>query len=110
MAFVIDRPGEWGVVVRVTSMCDGYEHLVADEVMTPGSAGRYVALCGQGMWAAGLACPAGPPCPGCLKIRRAAVAERGRTRQAGVWARLVARLRQARVRGQHRRVHRRRRR
>ncbi len=35
----------------VTSVRDGLEHLVADEVMTHWSAGRYVAVGGREMWA-----------------------------------------------------------
>ena len=112
MASVIDRPEERGVVLRVTSMRGGYEHLVAEEAMLPGSAGRYVALCGHGVWAAVLTCPPGPPCSRCLAVRRAAVAEKEKRmkRQAGVWARLVARLKPARSGGQHRPVRRRKRR
>lgn len=102
MAAMTDRSGELGVVLRVTSMRGGYEHLVAEEAMTPESAGRYVALCGHGVWAAVLACPAGPPCSKCSAVRRAAVAAERKKRQRGVWARLVARLRRARSGGQHR--------
>lgn len=55
-------------MLAVTSVRDGYEHLVAEEAMTPGSAGRYLAMCGHAVWAAVLACPAGPPCAQCVTI------------------------------------------
>jgi hypothetical protein len=84
------------VVLRVTCARDGREHLVAEELMTPGSAGRYVALCGHRLLAAVLACPPGPSCPTCVAVRKAAVADGRRSRRTdrpGVWARLGARLR-----------------
>ncbi|MGH4014769.1 MAG: hypothetical protein ACRDSL_12755 [Pseudonocardiaceae bacterium] len=56
-------------VLGVTCARDGREHLVADEAMTPHSTGRYPALCGHGVWAAVLACPAGPPCRRCAAVR-----------------------------------------
>lgn len=80
----------------VTSVRDGFEHLVDDATMTPGSAGRYVALCGCGVWAAALVCPPGPRCPACTAIRDSVPLGRQRHRrtdQRGVWARLIARLR-----------------
>ncbi|MFN2494442.1 MAG: hypothetical protein ABR608_00825 [Pseudonocardiaceae bacterium] len=82
------------VVLRVTCARDGREHLVADEAMTAGSAGRYRALCGDGVWAAVLACPAGPPCPTCMATRRMGMAdERGNRRRVVVWIRWLVRLR-----------------
>lgn len=62
--------GARAVVLGVTCGRDGYEHLVADEAMTPGCAGRYPAICGHRVWAAVLACPSGPPCPACVAVRR----------------------------------------
>lgn len=56
-------------VMAVTSTRDGHEHLVAEEAITPSSAGHYPALCGHPIWAAVLACPAGPPCPRCAAVR-----------------------------------------
>ncbi|MGH3937587.1 MAG: hypothetical protein ACRDTG_02985 [Pseudonocardiaceae bacterium] len=91
------------VVLRVTCGRDGYEHLVADEAIAPGCAGRYPAICGHRVWAAVLACPAGPPCPRCVVARRASTADEQRGRQRGVWVRLLTRLR-GRRRTAHRRV------
>lgn len=59
------------VVLPVTSAHDGLEHLVAEHMMTIGNAGRYTGLCGRRVWAAVLACPPGPPCPGCIAVRYA---------------------------------------
>lgn len=59
-----DERRAWRIfAVPVTSTRDGFEHLVADTEMAPGSAGRYVALCGRSVWAAALVCPPGPRCP-----------------------------------------------
>ncbi|MFN2496990.1 MAG: hypothetical protein ABR608_13955 [Pseudonocardiaceae bacterium] len=41
-----------GRVLRVSCGRDGREHLVAETVMTPHSAGHYPALCGHPVWAA----------------------------------------------------------
>lgn len=83
------------LVLRVTCARDGREHLVAEELMTPGSAGRYVALCGHRLLAAVLACPPGPSCPTCIAVHKAATGGRRsrRTDRPGVWACLNARLR-----------------
>jgi len=86
-------------VLPVTCARDGREHLVPEELMTPGSAGRYVALCGHRLLAAVLACPPGPSCRSCIAVRRAAVAggrKSRRTDRPGMWARLVAWLRRQR--------------
>ncbi|MGH3901988.1 MAG: hypothetical protein ACRDTA_27800 [Pseudonocardiaceae bacterium] len=53
----------------MTSARDGFEHLVAESAMTPGSAGRYVAGCGRVVWAAALASPPRPRCPACVTVR-----------------------------------------
>lgn len=85
--------------VPVTSAGDGFEHLVAEATMTPGNAGSYVAVCGRRMWAAALACPAGPRCSDCLAVTHADPAGRARHRRrdrSGVWARLTALLRHPR--------------
>lgn len=77
------------VAVPVTSVRDGFEHLVADAAMTPGSAGRYVALCGRAVLAAALACPPGPRCSACVAARTADPVRqrrRHRRRRLGVWA------------------------
>ncbi|MGH3815520.1 MAG: hypothetical protein ACRDUV_24230 [Pseudonocardiaceae bacterium] len=83
------RRGLRTVAVPVTSARDGFEHLVADAAMTPGSAGRYVSLCGRSVWAAALACPPGPRCPACVAARTpdpAMQRRRHRQRRPGVWA------------------------
>ncbi|HET9118300.1 MAG TPA: hypothetical protein VFN75_09565 [Pseudonocardiaceae bacterium] len=83
-------------VVPVTSALDGFEHLVADAAMAPGNAGRYAALCGRDMWAAALACPAGPRCLACVVAHDADGADRRRHRRTirrGTWARLASLLR-----------------
>lgn len=91
-------PGRRVVVVPVTSVRDGLEHLVADEAMTPGSAGRYVASCGDVVWAAALACPPGPRCPACVAARTPDPAS-GRRRHCqhrpgvGAWWNLILRRR-----------------
>lgn len=77
---------QWTIVFPVTSMRGGYEHLVPEQAMIPGSAGRYAALCEHIVWATALACPAGPPCQRCAAIRGAG------TKKPGVWARLAARF------------------
>lgn len=80
-------------VLPVTSARDGLEHLVAEHLMTIGTAGRYPGLCGCQVWAAALVCPPGPPCPGCLAVRGTSV--RGgrqrnqRTHRRGRWTRLT---------------------
>lgn len=89
------EPEGQGTVLRVTSTRDGREHLVAEEAMTPGSTGRYVAMCGHGVWAAVLTCPPGPPCSDCIVAANRdaeAVRRRHRTDRPGMWARLTARL------------------
>lgn len=78
------------VVLPVTCARDGREHLVAEDEMVPGKAGRYTTVCGHRMLAAVLACPPGPPCPRCVTIYSAEVRSR-RTNRPGVWARLAAR-------------------
>lgn len=78
--------------VRVTSALDGLEHLVAEEAMAPGNAGRYVALCGCDVWAAALAAPAGTRCSVCVARHNADAADGPRHRRPsrrGAWARLV---------------------
>jgi hypothetical protein len=77
------------VVLPVTSAHDGLEHLVAEHMMTIGSAGRYPGLCGRRVWAAALACPAGPPCPRCTAVRDTSVLSARRTRRR-IWTRLTA--------------------
>ncbi|MGQ0776930.1 MAG: hypothetical protein ACT4NY_21350 [Pseudonocardiales bacterium] len=85
----------------MTSARDGREHLVAQEAMTPGSAGRYAALGGHRAWAAALACPAGPPCRACFAVGAAYAAgaqrRRRRQRQTGMRAWLNRLRRHARV-------------
>ncbi|MGH3924080.1 MAG: hypothetical protein ACRDTT_14635 [Pseudonocardiaceae bacterium] len=86
-------PGDQAL--RVTSVRDGREHLVAQEAMTPGSSGRYPALCGHQVWAAALACPAGLPCPACSTVGTpypARERRRHRRRRTGSWT-WLARLR-----------------
>lgn len=85
--------------LRVTSARDGREHLVTQEAMTPGSAGRYPALCGRQVWAAALTCPVGPPCRDCFAVGTAYAAgrRRHRQRQTGVWAWLKRLRRRART-------------
>ena len=66
-----------------------------------GSAGRYVALCGDAVWAVALACPPGPRCPVCVAARTPDPASERhchRQHQPGVWAWLNL------VRGRHHRV------
>ncbi|HKR49589.1 MAG TPA: hypothetical protein VJT72_08405 [Pseudonocardiaceae bacterium] len=84
------------ITVLVTSVRDGFEHLVDDAAMTAENAGRYVALCGHAVQAAALVCPPGPPCQTCAAVRNAVAAggrRHRRTDQHGMWARLTARLR-----------------
>lgn len=92
-----DRRWAWRTVaVPVTSDRDGFEHLVAESAMTPGSAGRYVACCGRVVWAAALACPPGPRCPACVAVRNADAARAGRRRrQQWAWLTLVRRRQRA---------------
>jgi hypothetical protein len=71
--------------VAVTSVRDGFEHLVAYEAMTLGNAGRYVALCGCAVLAAALACPPGRPCRTCVAVRTSDAASRRRQRRVGMW-------------------------
>ncbi len=61
------------VVLPLTSALDGLEHLVAEHLMTISNVGRYPGLCGGRVWAAVRACPAGPPCPGCIAVRDTSV-------------------------------------
>lgn len=77
------------VVLPVTSAHDGLEHLVAEDMMTIGNAGRYTGLCGRRVWAAVRACPAGPPCPGCIAVRDTSVLG-GRRNRRGMWTRLTS--------------------
>lgn len=95
-----DEGRAWRTIAfPVTSTGDGFEHLVADTEMTPGSAGRYVALCGRSVWAAALACPPGPRCPACITMHNTVQGGRQRHRRTdrrGVWARLTGRLRHPR--------------
>ncbi|MGQ0778504.1 MAG: hypothetical protein ACT4NY_29525 [Pseudonocardiales bacterium] len=89
------------VALSVTCGRDGREHLVAEEAMTIGSAGRYPALCGHAVWAVALACPAGPPCRACAAIRNPDTPSARRYRRKhrpGVWARLAAWLNRVRLR------------
>lgn len=90
-----DRQPPSAVVLPVTCARDGREHLVAEDEMAPGSAGRYMTLCGHRMLAAVLACPPGPPCPQCIKVHTPAARNR-RANRPGVWARLTAWLTPAR--------------
>lgn len=81
------------VVLPVTSARDGREHLVAEHLMTIGSAGRYPALCGHRVWATALACPSGPPCRACLAVRNPRSSGRRRhrrTSQLRVWNRFAS--------------------
>lgn len=87
------------VMFPVTSTRDGFEHLVAEEAMTPANGGRYVAMCGCAIQTAALACPPGPRCPACTAVRNAVPVGRQRHRrtdQRGAWARLTALLRHPR--------------
>lgn len=86
-----DRQPPWAVVLPVTCARDGREHLVAEDAMVPGNAGRYTTVCGHRMLAAVLACPPGPPCPDCVTIYSAEVRGR-RANRPGVCARLATRL------------------
>jgi len=89
MTITRNEHAEGDHAVRVTSVGDGREHLVAQEAITPGSAGQYPALCGRQVWAAALACPAGLPCRACFAVGTAYVAgsrRRRRQHQTGVWA------------------------
>jgi hypothetical protein len=82
--------------VPVTSVRDGFEHLVAEAAMTRRNAGRYVALCGRAVWATALVRPPGPPCPACFPVRKTVPARgrhRRRANQRGAWARMTALLR-----------------
>lgn len=87
-----DDDQQWVMVLPVTSAHDGLEHLVAEDMMIIGSAGRYTGLCGRRVWAAALACPAGPPCPSCITVRDTSVLGGRRNRRRhrrGMWARLT---------------------
>lgn len=79
------------VVLPVTCARDGREHLVTEDEMVPGNAGRYMTLCGQRILAAVLACPPGPRCPHCIRVHTAAARNR-RANRPGAWARLTTRL------------------
>lgn len=97
-----ERPTRRAVAVTVTCARDGREHVVADEAMTPGNAGRYLALCGWPVWTAALVCPPGPRCSACVAVRAADLgsARRRRRRGFGVWAWLrPVRRRQRRAAG-----------
>lgn len=75
--------------VDVTSARNRVEHLVREEAMTPRSAGCYVAVCGDPVQAAALACPPGPRCRTCLAVREAHARDqrrRHRQRPPGRWA------------------------
>ncbi|MGH3845010.1 MAG: hypothetical protein ACRDS0_26775 [Pseudonocardiaceae bacterium] len=89
------RRARRAVAVPVTGALDGFEHLVAEEAMAPGNAGRYATLCGREVWAAALAAPAGLRCPACATIHNGDAVDRPRhsrpTRRA--WTRLVGLLR-----------------
>jgi hypothetical protein len=81
------------VVLPVTSAHDGLEHLVAEDMMTIGNAGRYTGLCGRRVLAAALACPAGPPCSSCIAVRDTFVfgdRRNRRTHRHGLWTRLIS--------------------
>lgn len=83
------------VAVPVTSVRDGFEHLVAEKPIALGNTGRYVALCGRIVWAAALASPAGPRCPACVAVHSVDAVHGPRHRRAsrrGAWARLVGLL------------------
>lgn len=72
----------------VTSVGDGRRAWRTDG-MTPGSAGRYVALCGHAVWAAALVCPPGPRCRACVAARTpepASARRHRREQRPGVWA------------------------
>lgn len=87
-----DDESRRGLVLPVTSAHDGLEHLVAEDMMTIGNAGRYTGLCGRRVWAAVLACPPGPPCPGCIAVRYARLPGRRRNHRTGrhrMWPRLT---------------------
>ena len=87
-------------VLPVTCGRDGREHLVADEAMDAGYAGRYVALCGYDLLAVALAFPPGPRCSGCVAVREGRTGGRGpagrhefrhrRSNQSGMLAQLVS--------------------
>ncbi len=82
---------------------DGHQHLVADEAIDAGHAGRYEALCQHQVWAVAAAYPTGPPCPHCVAVREGRTGGRRsapwrksrhrRTNQAGMLARLISQLR-----------------
>ncbi len=82
------------LLLSVTCLRDGHEHLVRDDAVTPDSNGRYPALCGHRVLAAGLICPAGPPCPDCATAERAAAREASRRRAGwlGRWTRIPTRV------------------
>ncbi|MGH3916810.1 MAG: hypothetical protein ACRDTC_25885 [Pseudonocardiaceae bacterium] len=89
------------IALSVTCGRDGREHLVAEEAMTAGGAGRYPALCGHAVWAVALACPAGPPCLACAVIRNPGTANARRYRRMhrpGVGERLTSWLNRIRLR------------
>ena len=87
-------------VLPVTCGRDGREHLVADEAMDAGYAGRYVALCGYDLLAVALVFPPGPRCSGCVAVREGRTGGRSpagrresrhrRTNQSGMLAQLVS--------------------
>lgn len=63
------HPARRVIALPLTSAPDGYEHLVCEDAMTTGKAGRFTTLCGRAVWAAALACPPGPRCRACLATR-----------------------------------------
>lgn len=86
--------GRRRAMVTVTSLRDGFEHLVPDETMTIEHAGQYRALCGHRVLAAVLAYPSGPPCVDCRAVQRSAdTARHRRAPQVRWWTRLTTRLR-----------------
>ncbi|MGH3765296.1 MAG: hypothetical protein ACRDTX_09125 [Pseudonocardiaceae bacterium] len=97
MTGVGDERRSWRTItVSVTSARDGFEHLVAEEMMTPRNPDHCVALCGRTVWAAALVCPPGRRCPVCIAVRDADSADRPRRRRPnrrGAWTRLNGPLR-----------------
>ena len=83
------RPA-WRVVTwPLTSVRDGYEHLIAESAMTAPRAGRFTTLCGRAGWAAALTCPPGPQCRACVAVRDADATgglRHRQTRQRRTWA------------------------
>jgi len=102
-----ERRAQHDMVLPVTSVRDGLEHLVAEEEMTSGNAGRYVAVCGRRVLAAVLAFPPGPQCSACVKVQgtqrglalrtasRGTRRKHGRVSRPGRWAWVIDRLRRS---------------